>query len=152
MTITVNLENIAHEISNINVPGINFRDIDGVPESALPILPVVFPAPDNFITDLEWTRDSYGSDDVAKMSITYTLHYRYLHAVIGSGGGLLSVYSSMIANIVKILSAIFADSNYSGAIDLTLLDISNIGPMSDPAGETQYHGMEFSLKVLEFIQ
>jgi len=152
MTITVNLATVADSISNLSISGVNVKDIDQIPESALSVLPVFYPRPNEFITDLKWSRESYGADSAAAMNLTYTLHYYYLHAVVGSGGGLLAVYSGLITNLVLILKAIFENSNPTGAVDMQLLSISSIGVLTDPAGETKYHGVEVSLRITEFIQ
>ena len=152
MTIAINLVTVADAIAALNISGVTVRDIDQIPESALPILPVLYPRPNEFITNLKWSRESYGADSAAAMNLTYVLHYHYLHAVVGSGGGLLSVYSGLITNLVKILAAIFDDSNPSGAVDMQLVSISSVGVLTDPVGETKYHGVEISLQVTEYIQ
>ena len=152
MTIDVNLVTVADSIAALNVSGVNVRDIDQIPESALPILPVLYLRPNEFITNLKWSRETYGTDATAAMNLTYVLHYHYLHAVVGSAGSLLSVYSGLITNLIKILKAIFEDSNPDGAVDMTLVSISSVGVLTDPAGEVKYHGVEISLQVTEYIQ
>ena len=152
MTADIKLEDVASAITLLNVSGINVRDIDNIPANAKTILPVLYPVPNGFVTDLAWSRESFGNDDTRAMNLTYILHYKYLHAVVGSGGGLLTVYARMIENIIKILQAIFTDSNLGGAVDVTLNTISDIGVHTDPAGELQYHGVDITLKVMEFIQ
>lgn len=152
MTATIVLEDVADAIAALSVAGVNIRDIDQIPETAKNILPVFFPVPNGFITDLAWSRESFGADADAKMNLTYILHYRYLHGVVGTGGGLLAVYAAMIRNIINILKAIFADSNLGDAVDVTLNGISDIGVHTDPTGELKYHGVEITLKVTEYIQ
>lgn len=152
MTIDINLVTVADSIAALNVSGVNVRDIDQIPESALSILPVLYPRPNEFITNLKWSRETYGTDSVAAMNLTYVLHYHYLHAVVGSGGGLLAAYSGLLTNLVKILTAIFEDSNPSGAVDMQLVSISSVGVLTDPAGLEKYHGVEISLQVMEYIQ
>jgi hypothetical protein len=66
-------------------------------------------------------------------------------------GGVFSVYSALITKIILILEKMFASDNLSGAIDLQVVSVSNVGPVADPAGN-QYHGVEIGLRVLEFIQ
>lgn len=151
MTVTVNLVTVADSIANLSISGVNVKDIDQIPESALPVLPVLFPLPNGFITDVNWTRLTLG-DAEAQMNLEYVLHYRYLHAVVGSGGGLLAVYSDMITNIAAILKKIFENSTLLGAVDITLESVSDIGALPDPAGQTQYHGVNIALRVLEFTQ
>jgi len=152
MTVAILLEDIVSDIAALSVAGVNIRDLDQIPENAKNILPVLFPVPNGFITDLIWTRESFGAETAAAMNLTYVLHYRYLHAIVGSGGGLLAVYGGMIRNIILILKAIFSDSSLGAAVDVTLNSISDIGVHTDPAGELQYHGVEITLKVTEYIQ
>ena len=150
MTIALNLVTVAESIADLDIAGVTVRDIDQIPEAALTLLPVLYPLPNGFITDMTFTRQTQGNS--AAMDLSYTLHYRYLHAIVGSGGGLLTVYSGMIENIVKILEAIFGNSNLTGAVDVELNGVSDIGVMFDPAGQTQYHGVDITLRVLEFVQ
>lgn len=152
MTIAVNLETIATAIAGISVTGVNMRGIDKIPENALSILPVFYPSPTGFVTDMAFERVSFGADNSAKMNLTYTLNYTYLHAPVGSGGGLLAVYAGMITNIVLILEAIFANSTPNGAINMELAGISDIGVQTDPAGETNYHGVSIAFRVEEYVQ
>jgi hypothetical protein len=151
VTISFNLVTVADSISKLSIAGVNVRDLDQIPESAMNNLPVLYPIPNGYITGINWQRLTFG-DSEALMDTDYLLHYRYLHAVVGSGGGLLSVYAGMVFNIVAILKTIFANSTITGAVDLTLDSISDIGALTDPAGQTLYHGVDITLKVLEFTQ
>lgn len=152
MTITVNLATIAESIAALNISGVHVRDIDQIPESAMSILPVLYPRPNEFVTNMSFERETFGGDSGATMTLRYVLNYQYLHAVVGSGGGLLAVYNGLITNLVRILEAIFADSNPDGAWDMQLLTVSNIGVLTDPAGMEKYHGVEISLQVIDNIQ
>lgn len=151
MTVTVGLITVADSISNLSISGVNVRDIDQIPENALAILPVLFPLPNGFVTDVVFSRQSMG-DAEALMNMEYVLHYRYLHAAIGSGGGLLAAYSGLLTNLAAIVKKILESSNVTGAVDVTLQSVSGIGPLPDPGGQTQYHGVDIALKVLEFAQ
>lgn len=151
MTVTVALTTIADSISQMSISGVNVRDIDQIPENALSILPVFYPIPNGYITDINFKRQTTGDAD-ALMDLEYVLHYRYLHAAIGSGGGLLAAYSGLLTNLAAILKKILESSSQTGAVDVTLQSVSNIGPLSDPGGQTQYHGVDIALKVLEFAQ
>jgi hypothetical protein len=151
MTITVNIVTVAQSISNIGIAGINVRDIDNIPENAMPILPVLFPVPNGFITDTNFERVTFGGSS-AKMDLVYTLHYRYLHAVVGSGGGLLAVYEGLLTNLAKILEKIFYNHAPTGAVDMVLSSVSDIGVLTDPGGQTMYHGVDFALRITEFVQ
>jgi len=152
MTTDIVLEDVVNAIAALNIAGVNVRDLDKIPETAKNIMPVLYPVPNDFVTDLAWSRETFGGDAAAAMNMTYTLHYKYLHAIVGSGGGLLAVYAGMIRNIIKIMQAIFADSSLGDAVDVTLSGISGLGVHTDPAGEMQYHGVDITLRVIEYIQ
>ena len=152
MTIDCKLNTVTASIAALSISGVKIRNIDSVPESAAMLCPVLFPRPNEFVTDIEFTRESQGGGGTALMNFSYTLNYVYCHAPIGSGlGGLFSVYSALITKIILILEKMFASDNLSGAIDLQVISVSNVGPVADPAGN-QYHGVEIGLRVLEFIQ
>lgn len=151
MTITVNFVTVADSLAGLQIPGVTVLGLDQIPEDAKNIVPCLIPRPENFITDITFEKVSYGAEDVAKMNMTYTLNYIYLHAPIGAGGGLLAVYGAFMTALAKILKAIFGDSSPSGAVDMALQGISGIGPIEDPAGN-QYHGVEIALRVLEHVQ
>lgn len=152
MTLTVGIVTIADSISNLSISGVSVKDIDQIPESALSVLPVLFPRPQKWITDISFPIKSLGGDENRAIDCTYVMNYRYLHAVVGSGGGLLAVYASLIANLILIVKAILSNSSPTGAIDMSIAYITDIGVLTDPAGETQYHGVEFGIRILEFVQ
>ena len=152
MTIDINLEDVASAIAALSIAGVTVRDIDSIPVNAKMMIPVLYPVPNGFVTDLTWSRETFGTESVHAMNLTYVLHYKYLHAIVGSGGSLLSVYGAMIRNIIKIIKAILEDSDLGGAVDVTLNTISDIGVHTDPAGEMQFHGVDITIKVLEYIQ
>lgn len=151
MTIDVQIEGVVSDITSMNVAGVNIKGVEDIQENAEATLPLFQPRPDGFITDMEFERVSFGSDGTAKMNLTYTLNYRYLHSKIGSGGGLLSTYGGLVKKLALILEKIFAYDAETDAVDVTLQSISDIGPLPDPAGN-QYHGVDISLRVLEFAQ
>lgn len=152
MTIANSLLTVADSISKISVSGVTVLDADQLPESALSRLPVLFLQPENPISDVTFERVSFGGGGTAKMDFTYTLNYRLLYSVVGSGGGLLANYSQMLAKVELILEAIFANDNLTGAVDVQLAGMNTNGPFTDPAGEIMYHGAEFSLRIMEQAQ
>ena len=148
----INLIEIVESIAARDIEGVANRGLDRIPENAKTIAPVFYPVPNGFITDMVFERVTAGADSVAAMNLSYTLNYRYLHTPIGSAGGLLQTYENLITNLVTILLAIMADSNPTGAVDMQLLSVSNIGALPDPAGEMFFHGVDIALRVEEFVQ
>ena len=151
MTITVGFTTVADSISKISVSGITMKDIDQVPDSAQMLCPIMFPQPDNFITNINVERVTVGSGGTAKMDMTYTLNYVFLQAEMGAGISAFSMYSNIVSNLAAILVKIFASDNITGAVDLTLNSIGEIGTISDPSGN-QYWGVLLSFNILEFVQ
>ncbi len=151
MTINVQLVTVADSISHISVSGVNVRDIDTIPETAIGFCPVLFPKPDGFITDMIFTRQTFGSDGSALMDLEYTLNYRFLYAEVGSGSELAN-YAGVIEKLALILEAIFTDDTQTGAVDMQLQSVSNIGPLPDPVGLNAFHGVDIALRVLEHVQ
>ena len=151
MTITIGFTTVADSISKLTVTGVTMKDIDQVPDSAQMLCPIMFPQPDNFVTNINVERVTVGSGGTAKMDMTYTLNYVFLQAEIGSGISAFSAYSNIIGNLATIIGVILANDNITGAVDLTLNTIGEIGAITDPAGN-QYWGVLFSFNVLEFVQ
>lgn len=151
MTITIGFTTVADSISKLSISGVTVLDIDKVPDSAQMLCPVMFPQPDNFVTDINVERVTVGSGGTAKMDMTYTLNYVFLQAEIGSGISAFSAYSNIISNIATIMGVILVSDNITGAVDLTLNTIGEIGAIEDPSGN-QYWGVLFSFNILEFVQ
>jgi len=151
MTITSSLVTIADSISKLTITGITLRDIDQIPPNASLLCPLLIPQPNDFVTDISTEFVSFGSNGTAKINMQYTLNYVYLHAEAGSGVGTYDVYSGLITNLAKIIVAILSNDAVTGAVDVSLQSISNIGVINDPAGN-EYWGVLFSLRVLEYNQ
>lgn len=152
MTIAVNFTTVTNSIAALTVAGVTIKDVDEIPMDALKILPVMFPKPDNFITNVTFSRETYGTGGTAKMNFSYTLNYRYLHSPVGARLNMLSAYSGLITNLAAILVEIFENDKLAGLVDLQLESIGQIGPLTDLAGQTTYHGVDIGLRVLEFAQ
>lgn len=151
MTVNVQFATVADSIAAISVSGVTVKDIDNVPENALDYCPVLYPIPNGFVTDIQFEILSLGGDAARKLNLSYTLNYRYLHAPIGSGS-VLQNYAGIIAKLELILEAIMSTSSPSGAVDMEILSVSDLGPMSDPAEAAVYHGVDIAVRVLEYAQ
>lgn len=153
MTSTVRLTRIVDSIADMDwsARGIHSATFASMPVNASAVCPVLTPQPDNPVTDVQFTRQTYGAGGSAKMDLEYTLHYLYFHAPIGAGLGLFSVYNAMMENIDYILEQIMDNDAPEGAIDMQVLNIPRIAPIKDAAGN-DYHGMEIALRVKEFME
>jgi len=152
MTIAVSFVTVADSISKLSISGVNVKDLNEIPTDASKVLPVLYPIPNGFVTDVKATRVTMGGGGTAKIDFEYTLNYRYLHSIAGADLGLFSTYTGLMTKLELICEKILASDNLTGAIDVTLQNISNVGPLTDPAGKTTYHGVDIALRVLEFAQ
>lgn len=148
MTVTINLPTIAEQISRLSVEGVTILDIDAITTQYILAPYTLAPRPDGWFSNLSVTVDTFGTLGTEKLTMTYNLTYRYFHTALGNQLNFAS-YSHMIDNIVNIAEVILTNDTVTGAIDLRLAGISDIGPVSDPAGN-QYHGCDFTLLVTEY--
>jgi hypothetical protein len=151
MTVAVNLATVADSISKLSVSGITIKDIDQIPESAEMLCPLLIPQPNGFITDIRPTFETFGSNGAAKMNLEYTLNYVFLHSQIGSGINTYASYSDLIADMVLIIVSIMSNDVITGLVDIRLQSIGNIGVIPDPA-DNEYWGIQFSFRVMEYVQ
>ncbi len=151
MTITSTIATVADSISNLSISGVTIKDIDQIPDTARMLTPLLIPQPNNFITDLQVSFETFGSNGGAKINTTYTLNYVFLFCEVGSGLGSFAAFSGLIGKLQDILVAINSNDAITGAVDMKIGSIGNIGVITDPAGN-EFWGLEFSLRVLEYTQ
>ncbi len=151
MTITSTIATVADSISNLSISGVTIKDIDQIPDTARMLTPLLIPQPNNFITDLQVSFETFGSNGGAKINTTYTLNYVFLFCEVGSGLGSFAAFSGLIGKLEDILVAINSNDAITGAVDMKIGSIGNIGVITDPAGN-EFWGLEFSLRVLEYTQ
>jgi len=151
MAITSTISTVADSISNLSVSGVTIKDIDQIPESAAMLCPLLIPQPDNFVTDLSVSFETFGSNGSAKINTNYTLNYVFLFCEVGSGLGAFAAFSGLVAKLSAILVAINSNDAITGAVDVKINSIGNIGVITDPAGN-EFWGLMFSLRVLEYSQ
>lgn len=150
MTVSVSLATVADSIAGLSISGVNVRDIDKIPDNASMLTPLLIPQPNGFVTDIAPTFESFGSNAAQKMNLAYTLNYVFLHSQVGSGISAYSAYADLIADFVTIVNAVMSNDRISGAVDIRLQSIGNIGVINDPA-DNEYWGIQFSFRVLEYV-
>ena len=151
MTINSTIATVADSISNLSISGITIKDIDTIPDSASMLCPLLIPQPNGFVTDVKVESLTYGSGGTANMNTSYTLNYVYLHCEAGSGINAYAPYAGIITKLELIIESILTNDNVTGAVDMKLGNIGNIGVIQDPSGN-QFWGLMFSLRVLEYTQ
>ena len=151
MTITVAFSTVSDSIAGLTITGVTVKDIDQIPDNADLLGPILFPQPNDFITELSVERMSFGGGGTAKMDMTYTLNYVYLHCAAGGNIGAFGAYSGIITNLAVIVTAILTNDNISGPVDFEMQTVPSIGVIDDPAGN-QFWGALLSFKVTEHTQ
>jgi hypothetical protein len=152
MTITSKFDVVASSIAAWTITGITIKGITNIPEQAQMLCPILYPKPDNFVTNLSIPSDklTFGTNGTEQATLIYTMTWRYLHSQIGGGlGGLFATYGSLITNIRAIAEYIANHDTVTGAANLRLLTLPTIGPVSDPTGN-MYHGCDFDIYVEEY--
>ena len=137
-------------IAGLIISGVTIKDIDQIPEAARLLTPLIIPQPNNFVTDLSVTFETFGSNGSAKINTNYTLNYVFLFCEVG-GLSAFAAFSGLIEKLSAILVAIDSNDAISGAVDVKINSIGNLGVITDPAG-VEFWGLEFSLRVLEYTQ
>jgi len=151
MTITSTIATVADSIAGLTISGVTIKDIDQIPDSARMLTPLLIPQPANFVTNLGVEFKTFGSNGGAKIDTTYTLNYVFLFCEVGSGLSSFTAFSGLVGKLEDILEAINSNDAITGAVDVKIGTIGNIGVITDPAG-VEFWGLEFSLRVLEYTQ
>jgi hypothetical protein len=150
MSIALSCVTVANSIAALSISGVTVKDIDEVPVSGNLILPVVFPQPNNWISDIQPVTKSLGSLGTEKMDFSYTLHYVFLHSLQGSGISQTDHLSPLITKLELVLEAILNNDVVTGLVDMQLSSL-NVGTVEDPSGKP-YWGALFTLRCLEYAQ
>lgn len=151
MAINSQIATVADSIAGLSISGVTIKDIDQIPDSAKLLCPLLIPQPNDYVTNLTYTRQSFGSMGAEKLDCTYSLNYIYLHCELGSGLGAYAPYAGIISKLELILETVMSNDTITGAVDIQVGNIGSIGVINDPAGN-QYWGVIFSLNVLEHSQ
>jgi hypothetical protein len=142
------IKSIADLISGITITGVTINTLATLNKWEF-TGPTLFPDPVDFVTNVTFTRDSFGTNATAKAHLEYTLHYTFAYAWVGSGYNLWSIYDGMTTLFGQILDALLA-LDVAGAVDLQLAEVFNFGQVIIP-NDTAWHGCKIALRVLEFL-
>ena len=150
MTITSTISTVADSIAGLTISGVTIKDIDQIPDTARMLCPLLIPKPDNFVTNISVSFETFGSNGGAKINTTYTLNYVFLFCEVG-GISSFAAFAGLMTKLSAILVTINSNDTITGAVDMKINSIGNIGVITDPAG-IEYWGLEFSLNILEYSQ
>ena len=149
MTVSVYIATVADSISKLSISGVTCKDIDQIVSSYLSQPALFAPRPDDFITNISVTPASLGSGSSKQVDLQYTLNYVYYHCSLGSTLN-FAAYSAMITNIAAILVALITNDTITGAVDMTVQEVSGVGPVLDPAGNA-FHGCNIAVTIMQLI-
>lgn len=148
MTISSLLGNITNAISDINISGVTVKDKDEIAASWTSTSNVLYPHPDNFMTNFRPVYKSFTRGAAAQVDLAYTLNYRFLGTQIGDMATFTTAYSQMVDKVLAIIAKMIeTTAPYSGRVDMELGAVT-FGPRIDPAGNT-FHGADFALNITE---
>jgi len=146
---SINVVTLADSIAGLSVTGVTIKDLDEIIESVQARqCPVLYPNPDGFMSGLTLERAAMGSGTSSVWDVEYSISYKYLHSPIGASRGLFDVYKDMVTKVAAIIDKILVSDSLTGAVDLTLEEITQFGAVSDPVGN-MFHGCEIIFGVLE---
>jgi hypothetical protein len=141
---------VANSIAGLSVSGVAIKDVDELQdEFESRDCPVIFPVPENFLSAFDVERMAMSSGTANVWNVSYTMTYRLLYDEVGMGRGMFDVYDGMIDKAMLFVDKILVSDSLTGAVDIELEDVFNIGPVSDPSGKV-FHGCDISLRILEF--
>ena len=150
MAYSISLATVADSISKISVSGVTIKDVDELATSWSKQANIMYPKPENWITNAKFTADSYGSNGSEAARFSCNMTYRFLGTQVGNMANFTAAYSNVITKLVLILNAILSNDVITGADDFRLVNQSNIGPLSDPAGNV-FHGCDLTFWYEEFL-
>lgn len=151
MTIALNFDVVADNIANISISGLTIKSIDSIPQSGNLITPILFPQPSGFVTDINPSRETFGTGSLAATNFSYTLHYVFLFTELGGGLSQFDSYSPLLKKVKSIWETIITNDSVTGLVDMELNGVEGLGEVEDPSGN-RYWGCIFSLRCLEFAQ
>lgn len=148
MTIVSSISTVANSIAGLTISGVTIKDIDQIPDSARLLCPLLIPRPNNYLTDISVNFDTFGSNGTAQISTSYTLNYVFIFCEVG-GISSFDAFAGLVTKLSAILVAINSNDTITGAVDMKVNSVGDIGVITDPAG-IEYWGLEFSMRVLEY--
>lgn len=149
------LQDVADCIKNLNVTGVVIYGYGEIPPEVGIRAPAIVPIPE-YITDFSMVRDSFGGGSTAKITATYSLHYRLLYSQVGSGrANTFARFAGMVETAEAFLAAVMAIDNITSggdtyAVDVVPGNVPVFGVVNDPS-EKPFWGCDFTLVVTEFV-
>jgi hypothetical protein len=146
LSTTIDITTVTNAIAALTITGVLIKDVDEVAASIGLGFGILTPRPDDFITGVSITPAELSKQN---LDVRYTLHYHYFHCAIGQD--LFADFAPLVTKIGAIIKAFCNDAKLTGSIDGGMPTIGRVGPIMDAAGN-KYHGCEFSMPILQFLE
>jgi len=153
---SVSIETLITSISNLSITLTNGSNLvikteATIPESAANLGQIMFPNPDNFLTDFSVEQATYGSNGTEKQDVHYTMSWVFVSNPVGSNRNLGANYDILLADAMKIVNSIVTNDTLSGAVDLRFDGFDAFGMITDPSGNS-FFGAIIKLRAMEFYE
>ncbi len=142
------IKSIADAICGLTVTGLDLRTLAQLNKWDL-TGPTFYPDPQDFVTNFLYTRDSEGSNVIAKGRVDYDLNFAFAFAKVGHGYGIWDIYDPMVTLFGQLMDVLIT-SEIPGAQEFHVTQESNFGPITLP-NDTLWHGCKIAVHVMEFV-
>ena len=143
------ISTVCTSIAALTVDGVKIRDLDNIPAGVERLAPILFPDPENPVSNFAPMRMSYGGGSSAKMDADYDLNYMFIFCKIGAGRTGLDYIEDCMEKIQAIYDAVLSIDTITGAVDVFPNEAVQMTTITDPSGNN-YLGCSMSFHVKEF--
>lgn len=147
---SISLIAVADSISKVSVAGLTIMDVDEIPTGLTQrFCPALIPNPENYVSNVDASVDSFGTGASRKMTLSYWLNYLLIYSEVGAGRtATLEAYSGMLSKVCAFLDAFYALDSLTGAVDFH----AELGsPQITEVGSVDFHSIAVRLMIKEFI-
>ena len=146
---TLAITTVSTAISKVTVKGVTIKDLGKIPPSGLRVTPILFPNPENPLSNFTPTIESFGGGSSRLTDVEYDLNYMYLHCEMGAGRTGLDYLEECMLKIQAIYDAVLNIDTFSGGVDIIPTGDIALMTISDPSGKN-YLGCTLTFHVREF--
>jgi hypothetical protein len=148
MAISSLLTTVTGAIDDLSISGVTIKNYDGIVANWASTPNVLYPNPENFLTNFSVDYQSFLHGASAQVNFNYTLNYRFLGTQVGNLGNFPIAYGAMVDKVILIIAAIVTNHSYADGKASVELGPVTFGAREDPAGN-MYHGADIALNVTE---
>jgi hypothetical protein len=146
---TLAITTVCSSIAALTVAGVTICDLDNIPPSGERLTPILFPNPENPISNIECVSESYGGGSSRLMDVDYDLNYVFIYCKMGAGRTGLDYFEDCMLAIQSIYDEVLEIDTFTGGVDILPTSSIQLVTMTDPAGNN-YLGCAMTFHVKEF--